>query len=44
MRQIDLEQMSQKAIEIAQGAIVATSEAAAKEHSAKVAEMLAKNA
>lgn len=44
MRQIDLEQMSQKAIEIAQDAVVPTTEAAAMEHSVKIAEMLAKNA
>ena len=44
MRQIDLEQMSQKAIEIAQFAVAATTEAAAKEHNAKVEDILAKNA
>jgi hypothetical protein len=41
MRHINLEQMSRKAIEIAQGAVVATTEAAANEHSAKVTEVLA---
>jgi hypothetical protein len=41
MRHINLEQMSRKAIEIAQGAVVATSEAAANEHSANVTEVLA---
>ena len=44
MRQIDLQQTSQKAIEIAQFAVAATTEAAAKEHNAKVEDILAKNA
>jgi len=43
-RQIDLKQMSQQAIEMVEATAVVTTEAAAKEHSAKVAEMLARSA
>jgi hypothetical protein len=41
MSHINLEQTSRKAIEIAQGAVVVTTEAAANERSAKVTEVLA---
>ena len=40
MRHIELQHMSQNAIEIAQFAVAATTEAAAKEHNAKVEEIL----